>query len=290
MRLSLVISTLLTGLVALSAQASDTQEAGSVTTGYTNTMSRFYLRDGDKALTVPETSTWYVRAGAGLLGAPGYEGSDEYAASVLPVVDVRYGQHFFLNNYEGLGVNFLQQDGLRAGARLRYRFGRSEGFTRRLRGTGEVDDWAELGLFVSQRVGLSGGSFALFSADIYQDVTSGEAGTYGHITGEYGLPLNEHLFSSLGASVGLASDDYMESFFGVNGTQATRSGLPRYSAGAGVKDITFSSNTAWEYNENWFLTVNAAYQMLMEDAADSPIVGRGEEQQLFGGAFVTHKF
>ena len=106
---------------------------------------------------------WGLTLGAGALTAPTSEGDDSYRVSILPNIQVTYGDDFFASVQEGVGYRFINEDTLRVGPIGRLKFSRGEDGdqpfavtgedTTDLRGLGEVDTTFELGGFVEYEIG-----------------------------------------------------------------------------------------------------------------------------------------
>jgi len=69
-----------------------------------------------------------------------------------------------------------------------------------------------------------------------------------------------------------ASDNYMESFFGVSEKESVRSGLRRFDVDSGVKDVGIELTSGTRFLKNWKIGFSLQYKRLLGDAADSPIV------------------
>ena len=83
----------------------------------------------------------------------------------------------------------------------------------------------------------------------------------------------------------------MQTYFGVSTGDARRSGLKRYDADAGIKDIGINLAANWIITQNWSVMGIVSYTQLLGDASnDSPIVDEGSEGQLFGAAMVVYRF
>ncbi len=112
---------------------------------------------------------------------------------------------------------------------------------------------------------------------------------------ELGLRYRGEASANLGygfaASSTWASDDYMQTYFGVNATQSAQSGLPTFSADSGFKDVGGTLMLDWRGDgwQNWSLRALFAYYRLLGDADESsPIVDVGSENQLFGGLMFVY--
>lgn len=97
----------------------------------------------------------------------------------------------------------------------------------------------------------------------------------------------------LEASVGStwASEDYMSSYFGIDSADAARSGLDRFNADEGFKDVSLGGALNYRFLERWSVTALATYARLLGDAEDSPVVDDvGGANQFFAGALINYRF
>ncbi len=131
--------------------------------------------------------------------------------------------------------------------------------------------------------GLCGGRTAL-------DVADGHDGWLLTPEIHYRRKLAESWKLSFAASTTYASDDYMESYFGVTPADSGRSGLSTFSADEGFKDVSVSLSLAYGINEHWDLGVLGSWKRLLKDAEDSPVTDVGNENQFIGGLFVTYSW
>jgi outer membrane protein len=87
-----------------------------------------------------------------------------------------------------------------------------------------------------------------------------------------------------------ADDDYTDTYFGVNAKNEGTSGLDRYKAESGLKDVgtrIVAHYTPWE---QWGIMGIVSYSALLEDAKDSPIVDEGDDTQIFFGLMATYRW
>jgi outer membrane scaffolding protein for murein synthesis (MipA/OmpV family) len=68
-----------------------------------------------------------------------------------------------------------------------------------------------------------------------------------------------------------ADNNYMQSFFGVNPPQASRSIFPQFSATASVEDINGGLTLVYLMNKHWFWGADATATKYLDDAARSPL-------------------
>lgn len=228
---------------------------------------------------------WKVTLGGGGLVMPEYEGSDEYEINALPYLDVDYRDIITLNPFTGLRYHAFKEQGLTMGFGLGYDWGRDEDDNSHLDGLGDVDGSIEGQLFAMYEIGKT-----KFDLAFYNDLSDGHDGYRvkagaGHT---FVLPQYEAVIRP-GISTTYASDNYMDSYFGVSQSQSARSGLSGYDADAGFKDVTIGTFASMPiFAPNWSLNGYVHYSHLLEEAADSPIVK--DDNQFVGGAFVGYTF
>jgi outer membrane protein len=234
---------------------------------------------------------WKVSLGAGALFKPDYEGSDEYEVDPLPDISISYRDLVFLRgttlSANLLTMNVLRPDGiLQVGPLVRYRFGRDQDDNEALRGLGDVDGSVEAGVFARYRVGLWSTGLSLV-----QDIAGGHEGMLGEAFISQDVPLSERLRASLRGSVTWASDDYMNSYFGISPAQAARSGRAPFDADSGFKDIGLSLGLEYSLSAGWSVGGRIGYIRLLNDAADSPLVDEdGSANQFTAGVSLSYRF
>lgn len=237
------------------------------------------------------TKDWDVRLGLGAQIQPEYEGGDEMKGMPLPLINIKYKDIAWLRG-PMLGLNAFtwqgprETDKLQLGPAIRYQRGRDQDDSDDLRGTGNIDPGAEVGFFITYGIGQWTAGLMMF-----QDVSSSHDGftvrpAVGH-TAQLGQKwqLRSELYGTY------ASDDYMETFFGINATQASRSGMRRYQAEASLKDVGLLFDLDYALTKKWALTTRLGLKKMLGDAADSPLVeDRGSDTQGLFGVFVSYKF
>jgi len=214
---------------------------------------------------------------------PDYEGSDDYGFGFGPNFAGSWRDILFFKG-KTFGANLVRKKNLKAGPILSWSGGRDEDDNDKLEGLGDVDGSIEAGGFISYRK-----KPLRFKLEARHDIDSGHEG--GLVELSVGTPLpfkKQPILASLGVT--WASDDYMESFFGVSSKQSANSGLKRYDADAGIKDISLSLTTGYKIPSHcdWRLSGKVEYKRLVGDAADSPIVV--EKNQFMAGIGITYHF
>lgn len=275
-----VFGLLFIGLTALSApqaQAQDNKAAPA--------------RDTQARDTQAQKRDWDITIGGGGVLQPDYEGSDEYKVSPLPYVNIKYKDLVFLRG-PMLGANLLTMQGPRPGDKLqigpliRYQMGREADDNDALRGLGDIDAGFELGGFITYGVGPWSVGVTAF-----QDISDTHDGLTVKLNGGYNHAFGPKLRGRVEVYTTWASDDYMQTFFGVSAAQSPLSGMRQYTPEAGFKDVGLSINMDYAFNQHWGLTGMLGYKQLLGDAADSPLVeDRGSASQLMSGLFLRYRF
>ena len=239
---------------------------------------------------------WGLDLGAGVLTSPTYEGDDSYRVSILPNIQLTYGDDFFASVQEGVGYRFINEDTLRAGPIGRLKFSRGEDGdqpfavtgkdTTDLRGLGEVDATFELGGFVEYRA-----HWLRLSVEARQGL-SDDTGLLGTASARYETRVGPARIS-VGPQLAWGDDDYMQTYFGITPTQAAAStlGYAPYAAAQGVKSYGVGLSIVSPISGPWGIAAIANVNRLTGDAEDSPIVAdQGSATQFNAGVFLSYRF
>ena len=242
--------------------------------------------------------------GLGIGTYPEYEGSDHYAATALPLINIRKPGVYFLkggsiNTNDGLasaGLTLLhfsyseesnRRMQLAIGPLLRAYNGRDESDSNVLNGLGDIDQNIGIGGFME----FSAGSWMANITVSPQDVGNDKDGLLATFDIAYSTPVSDSLKISTGLVTSWGDDDYMQGYFGVTDTQAARSGLSRFDSKAGFKDVGIQIKASYVITSRWVLEGQVGYWRLLNDAADSPIVkGEGSADQVRGLVGLSYKF
>ena len=244
----------------------------------------------------PPNDGWSVTVGAGGLLAPTYEGDDAYRLSVLPNIQVAYGDTLFASVQDGIGYRVINTDYLRAGPIARIKFSRDADGDQPFAVTGDdstdlvglrdVDTSFELGGFVEYEI-----AGVTLSAEARQAV-SGHKGFVADLgvkwSGRAAL-FGPPVIWSAGPRVRLVSDDFNDAYFGVDPGASVASGLPVYNAEGGVHSYGIGATAIMPISNTWTAAVFAGYDKLVGDAGDSPLVQlRGSEDQATLGVLLSY--
>jgi outer membrane protein len=185
-----------------------------------------------------------------------------------------------------LTSNLLANKELNFGPLLRYRGERDDVDNNEVDDMDKVDAAVELGAFVSLKID----KFKL-ELNGAQDVSDSHDGYVIEFKGSYTHSFNPDLALVLGAGTSYASDDYMETYFGVDGGNRGSSTLDNFDIDGGMKDVNISATLVQKISETWELMYLVKYTAILEDAKDSPIVDdEGDSNQYFGGITASYHF
>lgn len=255
---------------------------------------------GPAAAQGADTQGWSVTLGGGALYAPTYEGDDRSRLSLLPSIEVAYGDDFFASVQNGVGYRVINTKALRAGPIAQIAFSRDEDGqqvfaisgddTGDLRGLGDVDARFEVGGFVEYDLGG-----LTLRAEARQAV-SGHQGWVADLGASWSgrsLLSGRPLLWSVGPRARLVGDEYSEAYFGVTPVQSGASGLPAYESGGGLHAYGLGAALVAPLSRDGrsALVFVAGYDMLTGDAGDSPLVQlRGSQDQASLGLFLVRRF
>lgn len=234
----------------------------------------------------PEDTKWSLSLGAGVAETPRFEGSDEHKVRAIPLLRGSYRSSigkFSLgadNGAPGLAWSVIDTPQFEAGLNLGMDRGRKESDSSHLQGLGDVKRSTEAGIFGVYKIGAA--SLRLSARTALND--NGHGGSLINAGAGYRWRLSNDLGLSANAGLTWASTDYMQSYFGVSDSQSARSGLARYNAKSGVKDINAGLGLDYMLNLHWMLIGGYRFARLQGDAADSPIVQRRNQHSVFAGA------
>ena len=224
--------------------------------------------------------------GIGFGIAPDYEGSDELTFGVLPAGQLTFGNRNVRLIGTTLSANLVDHKFLRLGPVLNYRFGREDVDDEVVNRMNDVDGSVEFGAFAGIELLNDANPRYRFSTSVefLHDVSGGHEGWLTQISVRYWRPLSKSLDFGIGVGYTYASEDYMSTYFDVDARDASASGLARFDAEAGTKDLTVTPKFVFHFSKQWHLGLGFRYKLLIGDAADSPVVDvQGSKNQFLAG-------
>ena len=246
----------------------------------------------------------FLIAGAGVVLAPSYEGSDELVAIPAAAVAGKLGGIGINARSAGLALDLVPERkgkrmGLTLGPVLRYRSNRS----------GKINDPAVASLGKVRGV-IEGGvvvgadfkgvfnphdSLSL-GVDWRWDISGRGGGRIISPGVSYLTPISRAQVIGLALTSNFIDDRYANYEFGISAAGKTASGLPVFTAKGGLKDLGLGLMTARDLSGNFLdggpaIALGAMYSHLYGSAAASPITSaRGRRGQWIFGAGVSYTF
>jgi outer membrane protein len=271
----------LSGLLSTSAAAQPV-EAGSAS----------HVPRGAPNVTMGAPLGWRSEFGVGAIVNPKFVGSDDYNVTPIPYFDFRYvdekGTRFFANVPRGLGGFVYRSDPSASGGFFNVGLGVAPGFSVR---DDSIEGLDEVGMATEARLYLELGARRwAASATLAQDVGSGHEGAYLDLSvNRRGRLMGGRGFYAVGPVLRFGDSVYKDSLFGVSAEDALRTGLPAYSAEAGVERIGLQGLASVPVGQSkWRFTTILRWSQLIDNAADSPVVV--DETQLFLLTSLTRNF
>ena len=228
-----------------------------------------------------------VVAGLGLGIVPEYEGSEDYRAVPLPIVSVKFDNEMSIQwIVNTVKANLIPSRTWMLGPIIQFLGERDNVDNNKVDKLDKVDAAFMVGGFGGIRIDQLS-----FGMEAMTDVADGNEGDLVRLTGGYRIPISKEWMASFNVYTTWADEDYMEAYFGVDRKNSQKSGLKRYSADDGFKDVGVSFPVIYSPWKHWSILGVLAYKRLIGDAADSPIVeDEGSENQFYLGATVNYRF
>ncbi|MEH6646967.1 MipA/OmpV family protein [Sulfitobacter sp.] len=207
--------------------------------------------------------------GLGVGAAPEYMGSDSTVAVAAPTFT--FGSLKWGAIDTGNGVRGIPDNGVSLNAAFRVLGDRTAEDSPELAGLEDIDIAVELGF---------GLAFQQTNWMAFGEIRKGVTGHNG-VTGTLGADLilrpNDRFVIKAGPRVNFGNDEFANTYFGVpTGGTATFAG---YDATGGALGAGVQVTGTYFLDDNWSLEGGVSYEMLLGDAADSPITMNGSEDQ-----------
>ncbi|MFC4298431.1 MAG: MipA/OmpV family protein [Castellaniella sp.] len=225
-----------------------------------------------------------IGLGVGII--PKYEGSEDYRALPVPLINYTNG-HFFISPRAGLPSMGLKTDlttDWSAGVFLGMALGRKASWSSRLDGTDDIDFHGVAGVYTEWRPG----PFSIGAA-YYQALHSGYGAT-AELRASYLAWKSGYDALRVGVSTQWANSDSMQTYFGVTEREAKASQgrLHPYSPSAGFKSASVFGTWNHQLSDSWSMNATLGVRTLLNHAGDSPIVE--DKTGVFGSAGLMYSF
>jgi outer membrane scaffolding protein for murein synthesis (MipA/OmpV family) len=219
-----------------------------------------------------QTPDLVVTLGAGVEVSPAYFGSDQYETGPTGIARIDYLR--FPNGFEyGSGATVGFRTGLGLRGSVRYISERNSSDFSEINGLDDIP-WAfeaGLGLGYEQR-----------NYRVFGDVRYGIIGSNAWV-GDLGADAIAYpvdgLTLTLGPRLNFGSTNFTDTYFGISASESTASGLPEYDASGGLVSGSVVLGARYLFNERWGVEGEATWERFVNDAADSPIIALGSDDQ-----------
>ncbi|WP_245819063.1 MipA/OmpV family protein [Marivita hallyeonensis] len=202
---------------------------------------------------------------------PEYFGSEDY--EVGPDVGFRFNYLSLRNGREfGNPDPWAENLGFGVGGSFRFVGERDSGDFDELAGLDDIDPAVELG--VSLNYGTE--NFNTFAA--VRRGFGGHEGWVGEIGADAVMRPTDRLRLSLGPRVFFGDEEYSNTYFGITADEASAA-LPTYELDGGLVSAGVEFGARYQINDVWGLEGAVTWEKFQNDAADSPIVEQGDDEQ-----------
>jgi outer membrane protein len=212
--------------------------------------------------------------GVGARVRPAYQGAASNRVDAIPYLRL-YGEHFFGRTTQGMlegGWRTRPFGGWVLGAQAVYEEGRISDESAFL----EEHHFADLDVSASLGVHAEGdwkiGPVPLNALLRYRHNVESNNGSQADVRLTAGILEWKMLRAGLYGQLTWADGNANQSYFGVSSQQSARSGLPAYSAGAGLRYVQLGLLGDVSFSRHWIGLWGASVHLLQGDARDSPIV------------------
>ena len=229
------------------------------------------------------TKQFVLDLGGGAMFKSKYPGADSYLFYPFPIIAVG---RFYV---PGLG-QVVDGNKVKRGSYFYPSFDfngqRKASDSSDLTGTNTIDWALELGLGAGYRYDWLRG---------FVELRQGINGHQGQVA-DFGIDFITNPIDRLevifGPRASWASDDYMETYFGVTAAEAAAPGsiLSAFSADSGFKTVGLAARANYAWNEKTTFHLQSGWDRFVGDAEMSPIVKAGSEDQFSIGVGISYRF
>jgi outer membrane protein len=119
------------------------------------------------------------------------------------------------------------------------------------------------------------------------DAVSHHEGVLASLAIEAKYHATRSLTLSIGPELTWGSNQYTQTFFGINAAQSQIAGIAPYQAKSGITTVGGSAGATYMLTDHWSLGARAFYGKLQGDAANSPVT-TDKTQRVYTGFFAYH--
>lgn len=235
---------------------------------------------------------WQTELGIGVIVNPESVGGADYRLFPVPYFDFRYlddkGTRFFANIPQGIGGYLHRNRDFTSGRFFNIAASIAPGFNVR---NDDIPGLKEVNIATEARLSVeTGGRQWTANATLAQDIGSGHEGMYLDLSAaRRGRVGSAGGFYAVGPVLRLGDSSYKDSLFAITPAESVSSGLPQYTAGAGLERLGLQGLLTLPVGQSrWRWTGIARASRLIDNAADSPVVE--DKTQLFVLMSITRRF
>lgn len=245
----------------------------------------------DEEMRERNASHYYFALGSAL--APDYEGSDQYEP--LPLLIARWikrGRYVEMVGAK-LRANLIAESLWQFGPAVRWDRARGDVGSHAVSAMEHIDGALEAGGFFGALLRDPENPRRSLGVEVeaLQNINGVHDGYYLTFDLSGGLPFHDRWMVNADITSTYGSSSYMQKYFGVNASDAIRSGLPRFDAKSGFKDVSVNLALSYAFTSRWGMLLGGQYSHLLDTAHDSPVVARaGSPDQFVMTLMATYQF
>jgi outer membrane protein len=210
----------------------------------------------------PNADRIVVGIGAG--ATPTYQGAGDYRILPIPAIDIKQGW-FFANLPNGIGIAPIDNAQVTIGASAVF----LQGYRKRdvPQGIDKLSDGVGARLFATIR---AGGFVATVGGT--KSVSGGTKGLIADASVSYPVRVSSRFTLTPTVGTTWANGKYNDGYFGITAAESLASGLPRFTAGSGFKDVSGSLTASYRLTDRLTMSVTGSATSLLGVVKDSSLV------------------
>ena len=233
--------------------------------------------------------------GAGVGMVPDYLGSEDYTVAAAPFFRWTFAgtERYLQLNVTELSFNVLNHPNFVLGPVVNYRPGRSDVEDDVVDKMEEIDDTFDVGITAGYIWKDKANPRHRFVTNLtyYADAGDVYRGWMVSAGARYWYPVSKPIDLQIGVGANYGKSQYMNTYFGVNSEDSKDSGLKKFTADEGFRDINAQLAMVFHFSMNWHVGAGVKYFGLISDASDSPIVDkRGDSNQFVYGIGLAYSW
>ncbi len=225
----------------------------------------------------------------GFGAGPEYQGADDVVWAIAPIGFGEIGTVGFTLAGNYLSVDLLDDPKWAFGPAGILRLGRSDVSDQQVAGLPDINMTVDLGFNLARKWNdRDYQRRATVGFSVLHDVGGVHDGWVLTASASKWFPVGQYGALLVGVGTVHGSDDYAQTYFGVDAKGSAASGLPMFQASGGARDVSAFAGIAQPISRNWAVGGGLMYSRLLGDAADSPVTK--SRDQLYAGIGVGYLF